>query len=130
VSKIFKYITVLLLWVAGLSLSAHLIIPHDHHSADIIIDQDENCPSSDNESNHRSGLPLHCHAFNDLTSERIRTFQISENIQFTIFMLSKPTDNSVGISSSSYNYFAELSKPFIDSFNLEFSSLRAPPASA
>jgi len=129
-SKIFKYITVLLLWIAGLSLSAHLIIPHDHHSADIIIDQDENCPSSGHESGHSSGLPLHCHAFNDLTSERIRPFQISENIQFSIIMLSMLTDTYAVNSSSSYISFAELSKPFIDSYILEFSSLRAPPASA
>ena len=76
------------------------------------------------------GLPLHCHAFNDLTSERIRPFQISDNIQFSIVTFSILTDTSAVISTALSISFKELSKPFSDSYILEFSSLRAPPASA
>ena len=122
--------SVLLLWIAGLTVGAHLIIPHDHHSDESFIEQDVNCPASGHESEDKSGLPLHCHAFNDLTSERLKPFQISENIQFSFVIFSIITDTSDIVSSSSYISLIELSKPFIDSGLLKFSSLRAPPALA
>jgi hypothetical protein len=130
VSKIFKYISVLLLWVAGLSLSAHLIIPHDHHSVDTIIDQDEKCPASNHGSDNHQGFPLHCHAFNDLTSERSRPLQISDNVKFCFVTFSILTDTSSVISPGLSVSLKEFSKPFFDSYILKFSSLRAPPASA
>jgi hypothetical protein len=119
---------VLLLWIAGLTVGAHLIIPHDHHSDESFIEQDVNCPASGHESGHRSGLPLHCHAFNDVTSERLKPIQISENIRFSLVIFSILTDKSSIVLSSSHISSVELSKPFIDSGILKFSAFRAPPA--
>ena len=79
--KILKYTSVFSLWLAGLALSAHLLLPHDHHFADTFSNQDENCPASNNKSNHHSGFPMHCHAFNDLTSEKAITYVIAKYIQ-------------------------------------------------
>jgi hypothetical protein len=130
VSKTFKYISVIFLWIAGLTLSAHLIIPHDHHTADSFIDQDENCPASNQRPDHNSGFPVHCHAFNDLTSEKTRPLQISDNVQFSFVTYSILTDKSSVIFQSSLFSLKEYSETYFDSYILKFSSLRAPPASA
>ena len=128
--KIFKYMSVFFLWLAVFILSAHLIIPHDHHIAESFSNQDENCPASNNQSNHHTGFPVHCHAFNDLTSERSRSIHIFLNIQDTPFTLhnlsySKAFDIQVFCIS-----IFDLQKPISDSFILELSLLRAPPVSA
>jgi len=109
-------------------LSAHLIIPHDHHCADSYTDHDEDCPVSNKDSGHHSGFPIHCHAFNDLTSERSRPFQISENNQYRFVSFSLPTDAQSVDLPNSYVSIREFSKPVFDSKILKCSSLRAPPA--
>ena len=126
--KILKYTSVFTLWLAGLTLSAHLVIPHDHHSADTFADQDETCPASKHSSDDHSGFPLHCHAFNDLTSERTRSFQLTEKHQFSFDSFNILTDNSSLILHSSFITLKEFSKPLFDTSILKSSSLRAPPA--
>lgn len=126
--KILKYTSVFTFWLAGLTLSAHMLIPHDHHSADTFADQDERCPASKHSSDNHSGLPIHCHAFNDLTSERNRPLQIIDKLQFSLDSFNILTDNSSLILHSSFISLEEFSKPLFETSILNTSSLRAPPA--
>jgi hypothetical protein len=128
--KILKYTSVIFLWFAGLTLCAHLLLPHDHHIDSTFSSQNENCPASDNESGHHPGFPVHCHAFNDLVSEKFRTYQILPDIQYNLnaFICS-----SEEIAFDLHIYcvrIIDLQKPFIDSYALEFFLLRAPPSLA
>lgn len=111
-------------------MSAHQVIPHDHHIDNVSVNQDKTCPVQNNDSRHHPGFPAHCHAFNDITSEKSRVFQISQSIQLDFLSLSILPDNStVHLRVTSYG-LADLHKPFIDPCLLEFSLLRAPPAAA
>lgn len=129
-SKFLKYISVFLLWLAGLTLCAHLIIPHDHHISDASVIEDENCPASERESSHNSGLPVHCHAFNDLVSEKFRAFQILPDIQYNLNAFFSPSDETALDLSIYCVRVVDLQKPFIDSYALELFQLRAPPSLA
>jgi hypothetical protein len=129
-SKITKNIPVFFLWLAWLFLTAHMIIPHDHHLMESVTSQSDSCPLSNSKTDHHSGNPIHCHAFNDLASEKARLYPVSQNsqINFTAFcclpdiyvfklrVISVPT--------------IDLQKPGVDSYTLELSFLRAPPALA
>lgn len=109
---------------------AHQIIPHDHHLTDSFSNQDKNCPASNNGTGHHSSFPLHCHAFNDLASEKFRTFQVSQNIQIIHISSCNFSDTSTFKLPVSYVSIIDLQKPVSDSFALELSLLRAPPVSA
>ena len=129
-SKILKYVPVFFLWLAGLTLSAHLIIPHDHHSAGEPLNQENNCPASDNNNNHKSGFPIHCHALNDLATEKSKPYHISKNVQFSFIESGRFSDISASELNLLFVSFFDLQKPAFDSFILESSLLRAPPALA
>jgi hypothetical protein len=75
-SRFKKYFTIVSLWVAWGFMTAHLLIPHDHHIYDFSGSGESSCPLSDNKTSHSSGLPLHCHAFNDSFSEKATTFVV------------------------------------------------------
>lgn len=127
-SKILKYIPVLFFWLAGLTLSAHTLIPHDHHSADPNTGQEKNCPFPDNKSGHKSGFPMHCHAFNDLATDKIRLYHISQIFQYSFSVpeiICDSISNDLPISSISFIY---TQKPVFDTYALELSLLRAPPS--
>jgi len=130
VSKFLKNIPVFFLWVAGLTLSAHQIIPHDHHITDSFSNQEKNCPASNSESGHKSGFPLHCHAFNDLASEKAKPVQVLQNIQFSFVTFSILTDSSAFNLQGSRISLIDFSKSIFNSFALDLSLLRAPPVSA
>jgi|APMed6443717190_1056831.scaffolds.fasta_scaffold441124_1 hypothetical protein len=128
--KIFKFISVFSLLVAGLTLSAHLLLPHDHHFADPFSRQDNNCPASNDKSGQKSHLPAHCHAFNDLTSDKSRPIQISQNIQIRFITITILTETSAFKLKRSCISNIVFSKPIFDCHILEFSPLRAPPVLA
>jgi hypothetical protein len=127
--KFFKYISVFFLWIAGLALSAHMLIPHDHHLTDPLSNQDKSCSNSNN-SNHKSGLPIHCHAFNNLASEKSKPVQITQNIQPSFVTFGILTDTSAFKLHGSFISLTDFQKPIFDSFTLELSLLRAPPSLA
>jgi hypothetical protein len=123
--KIIKYIPVSFVWIAWLILTAHLIIPHDHHLTESVI----SCPVSDNKSDHHSGFPIHCNAFNDLTSEKARPYSVTQVIQLNTFTF---ISSSIVITFESQlhyikAFYSQIHIP--DSFTLELSLLRAPPSS-
>jgi hypothetical protein len=111
-------------------LCAHQIIPHDHHFAASYADQDKNCPASGHKSDHSPAFPVHCHAFNDLVSEKSRSFNISQNIHsnFIAIVITIDADNYHSYIQSD-RIFALL-ESITDSETLELSSLRAPPSLA
>jgi hypothetical protein len=129
-SKILKNVPVFLFWLAGFILCAHSIIPHDHHIADAFSNQGEKCPSSNSNSGHRTGFPIHCNAFNDIASDKSRSNNFSQNIQYSFFALSKSFERSDPELQVSCINIIDLQKPFFDSYALELSLLRAPPALA
>lgn len=129
-SKILKYISGISLWIAGLALSTHLLIPHDHHINESFSYEDNNCPVSENKSGHKPVFPPHCHAFNDFASEKERLLQISQNLQFNFISadsFSEAFDPALQIRCGS---IIDFQKPIFDSFTLELNLLRAPPALA
>lgn len=126
--KLIKNISVFSLWLACLAIVAHMIIPHDHHLSESIAGQDDACPASDNKSGHKTGFPIHCHALHDLTSEKASPVQNIRLVQNKVFVhsdLSVITDFKIQFSGIT---IIDLPEHFFDSYLVEFSSLRAPPA--
>jgi hypothetical protein len=82
VSKVFKNIAVFSLWIAGLVIIAHLLIPHDHHSDCSVFNNDNECHAQNTAHHDKSpAFPMHCHALNDLTFEKAsNTFLIYSDI--------------------------------------------------
>lgn len=67
--RIIRIIQIFFLFLAVSVLNAHMIIPHDHHQADSDLCNENSNPVSKTGENHHTGLPGHCHAFNDLPSK-------------------------------------------------------------
>jgi hypothetical protein len=124
---VLKTVRVFLLFIAGLAITAHAIIPHDHHSADSVSVSGDSCPVSNNKSDHNQGLPVHCHACNDLASEKIVISFLSQKLQYN------------SLSASNMNLFLSLKTcfesgivnvicdPLTYTYLAGCSSLRAPP---
>jgi hypothetical protein len=129
-SKIVKNIPVFFLWLAWLFLTAHMIIPHDHHMMEPVTSQGDSCPLSNNKSDHHSGNPIHCHAFNDLASEKARLHPVSRNIHLNFIAFCCLPDISVFKLQVTCVTTIDLQKPRVNSYTLELSFLRAPPALA
>ena len=126
--KVFKSLPVFSLCLAGVAILAHLIIPHDHHLAESDITQEDRCPASDNNSNHNKGLPVHCHAFNDLTTEKVvNTFNI-RHIRLTDVIHGILFNNPISFTQFSCLTILNIFKLPVNSGILELSSLRAPPS--
>ena len=127
-SKILKNIPVFFLVLAGLAISAHLIIPHDHHLSDTYLYQEDKCPASNGKTSHNSGLPIHCHAFNDLASEKATTYVLTKIIR------SKNISNDFLPDSFSFEITVpiitifDIRERFPDSYFVQLSPLRAPPS--
>jgi len=130
VKKLLRKVSFCFLCIAALTVTAHLIIPHDHHSADSFLNQDKNCNDSGNESNHHSGFPVHCHAFNDLTSEKLRIYLVPENIKVNFLKVSILTDSSSIVFSYSFCPIREVFGTFHYSSFGRYSFFRGPPSIA
>jgi len=130
VKKLLKKVSVFLLWLAALTITVHLIIPHDHHSADSSVSQENSCPASDHKSDHHSGFPFHCHAFNDLTSERSRPLLLTDYFQFSFLRVNFLTDTPSLLLPCSLISREELSQSLPDLFFLTSSLFRGPPSLA
>ena len=69
-SKFLKYTRIALFCLTGVAFISHILIPHDHHVSESYLNQDSDCPVNGNNNHNHNGLPVHCHAFNDLTAEK------------------------------------------------------------
>jgi hypothetical protein len=125
--KLVRNISVVFLWIAWAVLTAHLMIPHDHHLLESFNVQEESCPASNTTTSHHHELPVHCHAFNDLASEKAITYVLKINIQSDYLPFSYDNSFTVPDPKFSFASFIYIREPFPDSYILEFSSLRAPP---
>jgi hypothetical protein len=124
--RIIKNIRIFFLFLAAILFFAHMIIPHDHHTADTNPCQDERCPVSNNSNNHHRSFPAHCHAFNDLTSEKTIVHVHTLHIQCMDFVPPSVFDSKVINLQLSRTRIIESHQP-VDFFFPELSALRAPP---
>ncbi len=128
--RVILIIPVLFLWLAGLTVIVHMIIPHDHHLYDIYSYPVDKCPTSEKNTGHRPGIPVNCNSLNDLASEKLKPIQILQNIKFSFITFSILIDTPAFKLQSSCISLIDFSKSILDSYILEFSLLRAPPALA
>ena len=126
--RISRYISGLSLSIALLAFIFHMIIPHDHHMAEINSLPGDKCPASENNTSHNNGLPVHCYSLNDLASEKATRFQIAEQLKFSVIEQGRLTLHSV-LYPDVYciEIFENTLLPY-DSWLIESSPLRAPPS--
>jgi hypothetical protein len=127
-SKISKYISVFFIWIAWLVITAHLVIPHDHHLSDSCNSKENSCPVSSENKGHSTGLPVHCHALNDLTSGKATacfSFEIFRVKNIAVRSSFDPFAFDLKIIGFTINSFSE---SLTSSKLQELSSLRAPPS--
>jgi hypothetical protein len=132
VGKVSKNITTLSLWLAMLVIVAHQFFPHDHHFGHIYPEKGEACSNAhEGESENTSKLPLHCHAFNNLTLEK-NTAPAAPNIHIiALFFIVVKVNHSITPDFVITNRcFTDFQEPLIKIDFLKLSSLRAPPAIA
>jgi len=125
--KFLKKMPVFFLLIAWLVMFAHQIIPHDHHMSESITSQDDSCPLSKNKSNHHPVFPAHCHAFNDLASEKAITFVLNDNVLNCNLFFSIVTDVFAFDMQHQLIIAPDFSKHLTDPDFPELSLLRAPP---
>jgi len=129
VAKVFKNIAIFSLWLAGLVIMAHLLIPHDHHSDCSVFNKDNECHAGNTTHPDKSPVfPLHCHALNDLTFEKTSpVFFVSNDIPaFDLFIVSL-FDSVIPVSTLSGIKIMDFHEPLIETDFLRLSPFRAPP---
>ena len=128
--KVFKNITTFSLWLAMLVIIAHQFIPHDHHLGHIYPEKGETCSTThDGDSENTSKLPLHCHAFNNLTLEKNTTLVAPSIHDIAFYFIDVKIYHSITPGSVIINRcFSDFQEPLIKIDFLKLSSLRAPPA--
>ena len=128
--RILKYLQFFLFWLSGITLSAHLIIAHDHHISDSGTKQESSCPVNDDHHEKHKGFPAHCHFFNDLATEKE-----TKHIYFNILQADVADfscDNELLLFVTARNFlFSILNDPGpSDPGPHDYFSLRAPPVSS
>lgn len=127
-SKFIKSIPISLLWLSWIVFTAHLVFPHDHHLTDSFTTKEDSCPVSKGNTGHQSGFPVHCHAFNDLVSEKAITYVISKYIH------SDKISTGCYPDALTFNFpisgipITDKPVPVPVSYMLGLSTLRAPPS--
>jgi hypothetical protein len=127
-SRIIRYIRLSFLFLAIAIVNAHIIIPHDHHQADSDLCHQNKYPVSQDKSNHHPLLPAHCHAFNDMATEKVVIYDLIKSVKCLDFIPGSvliPVESDLKISGG--NPFDIFILPVKSRVN-EHSSLRAPPS--
>jgi len=129
VSKVFKNIAVFSLWLAGLVIIAHLMIPHDHHPDSIAFNKENQCHADQTKIPAKAPLfPFHCHALNDLTFEKATPGLVALNNFPACDLFTFSFDDSVVSKSAfEYIYIKDSQNPFLETDFLRLSPFRAPP---
>ena len=125
--KLVEFLMVFFLWMAGLTLSAHMLLPHDHHISDSYA-REESCPLSDENSRHKPAFPAHCQAFNDLTSEKPRPVYFSQDSENDLVTFCSLPRTNTFVLQSCTERIVFLQIPVFDSHTYESALLRGPPA--
>ncbi len=128
--KAFKNMAVFSLWLAGLVIIAHLLIPHDHHCESNIFTKDDACHADNAGHPHKSPVfPLHCHALNDLTFEKTSpVFVVDNNVLNCDLFVQSFIDSNITPYYSSVFKIRDYQIPLIDIDFLRLSHFRAPPS--
>jgi hypothetical protein len=119
-------------WLAGLIIIAHLLIPHDHHYESPVFGKEDACQKND--FGHPAKAPaysFHCHGLNDLMFEKITyNFVVHQpHLTSDLFTLSLP-DLVNPINSTSFVKIKDFEIPLIETAILRLSPFRAPPTLA
>lgn len=125
--RFIEHIRIIFLSLSVSLLIAHSIVPHDHHNNEQAKCEQQTVPPGEHNSDHK-GLPVHCHAFNDLASEKAVNFYIIKPEQLPEFLPGCiPGSNETILTASGILYKEEDIRPVSHGF-LTLCSLRAPPA--
>jgi hypothetical protein len=121
-----KKIPAFFLLLAASVFYAHMIIPHDHHLTEADVCQEN--PGPGKHTTHHNGFPVHCHAFNDLTSEKAIVYITFRHIQpVSSDPVSKYDINDLALTPTWTSVSIDFNLA-VNSGNLNLSSLRAPPS--
>jgi hypothetical protein len=82
-----KSLRPLILLIAGIALTAHLIVPHDHHLAGPAVGSTESCPLSGQSTDNHRHIPVHCQAFNDLAAEKATPVNVKKLTRASFVMV-------------------------------------------
>ncbi len=129
-SKVLKNIAVFSLWLAGLVIMAHLMIPHDHHSDCSGFSKENECHAENTRLPVKVPVfPIHCHALNDLTVEKASVIYIVHNDLSTCDLFTVSSFNSaISTLDLSGIKIKDFPEPLLETDHLRLSSLRAPPS--
>jgi hypothetical protein len=117
-----------MLWLAGFAMCGHLVIIHDHHIDGTGIRDEGACPATSEHSGHNHGFPMHCHAFNDIASEKAAATHVMPKVPCSNLVLIVPADPDCLETAFAAEVVPDLRIPFFDSSPRDHSSLRAPPS--
>lgn len=126
--RIIKIIQIFFLFLAVSVFNAHMIIPHDHHQADFDLCSENSTPFSKTGGTHHPGIPGHCHAFNNLASERATSLLIKKQAPFQNFVPDIVHVEQAADIQLLYESIIDISIPPLLKGSQGLSSLRAPPA--
>jgi hypothetical protein len=126
--RIISKMPLLFLWLAGLAVVAHMVVPHDHHQSDVNFYQDGKCPASEKDNGHGPGIPLHCNSLNDLTSEKAIKFTVPEQLRNHDLVLFASSDLSLVLSEVYCIKITETGSQLPDPDPDSSPPLRAPPS--
>jgi hypothetical protein len=130
VNKVLKNIAIFSLWFAGLVIIAHLMIPHDHHSESSGFNKENEFHANNTELPAKAPVfPIHCHALNDLTFEKMSTnFVVYNDFPTCDLFLIRFFDQLVPTSTLSWNIIKDFQNPVLETDFLRLSPFRAPPS--
>ena len=132
--KSHRYISIILTLCFSVFLG-HNLIPHHHHSEQVIVPVSTECPIDHGDTHeHHSDAdhdPLHCHAFNDVVFDKYNTIQIAK-ASTHIQKLTIPSEVSLEapVPTEILSFYFQFRIPDNPSDYFGSRSLRAPPAVA
>lgn len=126
--RLFKYFQVLALWLAIFAMGAHMVVIHDHHAEIACSSGAEKCPASEDTSSHHPDSPIHCHAFNDVASEKAVSFQFQSKIQCYELIFSIVDDGCDFDLILGCTFYPIPQTPYRSPHLRYASALRAPPS--
>lgn len=127
-SKALKNIAVFSLWLAGLVIIAHLMIPHDHHSDCSVFNEENECHAT-NTDHPAPAFPIHCHALNDLTFEKASpTIVVYNDFPTCDLFTMRFFDSVISKSALSGIKIKDSQNPVIETDILCLSPFRGPPS--
>ena len=104
-----------------------MVIPHDHHIAESGGCHENSYPVPKNGHTRHPGFPPHCHAFNDLTSEKAITYHVIKQVRTDDFMHGSIHNPEASAIQFSWIRIVDILNQAVITSLPELSSLRAPP---